>query len=95
MHPGLIILFPRCYLLLEYIIIGSFINCQWFPLVGAGGRLHIMAARWSDSEYGRVFIQFGSIVVFDETVTQNESSEDVESLMATLHGFERVLPTWC
>ena len=51
-HPGLIILFPSCYLWLAYMIIGSFINCHWFPLMGAGVRLHIMALGWSDSEYG-------------------------------------------
>jgi len=40
-------------------------------------------------------MQIGILVVFDETVTHTESSEDVEGLMAKLHGFERVLPTSC
>ena len=65
------------------------------PTCGCCVRLYITPAQWSDSEYGMVFIQFGGIVVFDETVNHTESSEDVEGLMATLHGFERVLPTWC
>ena len=40
-------------------------------------------------------MQIGILVVFDEAVNHPESSDDVEGLMATLHGFERVLPIWC